>query len=92
MKQKFRATIGRKCYQFCFEEPEPDQYAVVDYTLRRVSIAPMVNDKPQKFRVEILLHEALHVLAPEWKEKKVLEAGRDLARLLVTAGEMNDCK
>jgi hypothetical protein len=88
MRQKFTATLKRKRYYFIMEETEPDEYARVDYDRKRVSIAPMVNAQKAEFRIEILIHEALHVLAPEWTEKRVLAAGKDLARLLNTALEI----
>jgi hypothetical protein len=88
MRQRFTATIKGKRYYFIVEETQPDEYAIVDYDRKRVSIAPIVNAKKVEFRVEILIHEALHVLAPEWTEKRVLAAGKDLARLLNTATEI----
>jgi hypothetical protein len=88
MRQKFTATLRKKRYYFIVEGTEPDEYAAVDYDRRRVSIAPMVNAQKAEFRAEILIHEALHVLAPEWTEKRVLAAGKDLARLLSTATEI----
>jgi len=88
MRKKFTATLKKKRYLFIEEEPGPDEYAVVDYNRRRVFIAPFVNSNDVEFRTEVLLHEALHVLAPEWAEARVLAAGKDLARLLATAREI----
>lgn len=87
MRSKFRATIKGQQFLFVVEPPGPQEYAVVDYELRRVSISPEAQNKDWAFRAELLIHEALHILAPEWTEKRVLQAGRDIIRLLITSKE-----
>lgn len=88
MRRRFKASIKGKKYTIAIESPQPGDYATLDYIDRRVSVDPSVNLRDARFRVEILLHEAIHVLAPEWGEKRVLRAGKDLSRLLKTAGEI----
>ena len=86
MKHHFSVTVGSHKYRFEVV-PLVGKYAEVDYDKFRVEIDPSVTTgRSKEFQAEVLLHEALHILLPKWTEKKVLKAGKDLARVLATAG------
>lgn len=86
MKQAFRARINGKQFRVGFHHLEDKtNIAEVDCSRKTIGIDPSANSYPIRAQVEILLHEALHVLLPDLSERRVLKAGADLARLLVTA-------
>jgi hypothetical protein len=91
MKKDFRVTLNGHRYRVA-QVPLDDEYGRVDFDLGRISIDPSIGRGPLEGQAELLLHEALHVLAPSWKEERVLQAGKDLARLLVTAGVIDGKK
>lgn len=39
-------------------------------------------------RIEVFLHEALHIALPDLSEAKVTQLGRDLSRMLFLSGEI----
>jgi len=89
MRKKFRVTINGRCYRVV-EKKLDGEYGRVDYHLDRITIDSTMREKSKEAQAEILLHEAIHIIAPNWKEEKVLRAGKDLARLLVTSGVLNE--
>jgi hypothetical protein len=91
MKKDFRVTLNGHRYRVV-QIPLDDEYGRVDFDLGRISIDLSIGGGPLGGQVELLIHEALHVLAPNWKEERVLQAGKDLARMLVTAGVINGKK
>lgn len=90
MKSKFRVTLNRKRYRVVKDSLEKEKLdGVVDFDLSKITIDNSFSKRSREAQAEVLLHEALHVIAPGWKEEKVLGAGRDLARMLATAGVLN---
>lgn len=96
VKTNFKAKIGRKNVQFREGnikdgEISRKHWAYVEgYNSNspHVVLSPLLKNANKRSRTEILLHEALHLIAPGWQEKRVTKAAKDLARLLRTAGEI----
>jgi len=92
LRKTFKATLSNRRFRFRQQKTLPELYAEVDVDEGWCSVDPIINDRSQEFQAELLIHEALHVLAPEWKELRVLNVGKDLARLLVTSGVIDGSK
>lgn len=91
MRRRFRATINKVRYRVIETSLEKD-YGNVDFATALICIDKAVTSGSKELQTELLLHEALHVLAPYWPEARVLQAGKDLSRLLVTSGVLNETK
>jgi hypothetical protein len=91
MKKRFTASLNGKRYKV-IQTPLGHLWGAVEIEKKLISLDPEMNHRSDEAKAEILLHEALHVLAQKWTEKRVLRAGKDLARLLVTAGIIRNAK
>jgi hypothetical protein len=54
-------------------------WGIADTETKIIELDPRM--KPRKY-MEILIHEKLHILEPEWSETKVLKHSKALAKLL----------
>lgn len=54
-------------------------YGIAHIGYNKIEIDPRLKGKKY---IEILLHEKLHLLNPEWSETKVLKQSKELAKLL----------
>lgn len=43
---------------------------------------PKLHDRSKFFQTEIVIHESLHLLVPEWSEKRITMMAHILARIL----------
>lgn len=57
-----------------------------DYAARRITIHTNLTHSRQRKRLEILLHEVIHVVFPEAAEGQVDEAGKVLSRVVWSDG------
>jgi hypothetical protein len=82
-----KVVLAGKAYHLKYKKMDNDRYGEVDWENREVLVDKELEGKQ---RLEVTIHEALHVLFPRASEKRIDSYGIELSDMLWELGYRNE--